>query len=278
MSRGRIRCPRPGPARPSCRRRRPDTRTTPTNTTGSIVTNRRAGRSFRTSQASTADEEHLEVAEHGRDPGANVGDRVVPQHQVDRQEQAGQHGIEAVLQRPRPAAALFGDRQRDQRGQRQRAPVERGRRWPDVRQRHQDRRRRYARRAQRGPDRRAASGGPRGCRGGGRDALDVRTVSSYGTDMSTTLGGPADSSQSHFDADQLEAMAGCAELINSGRSADGTQLDDVAGDPVVRGPVRVRRLAGRAARRDLAAPLPRSAQRDRRRVRGRAIWTPPSSG
>jgi predicted RNA-binding Zn ribbon-like protein len=48
--------------------------------------------------------------------------------------------------------------------------------------------------------------------------------------MNTTLGGIHDRSQSHFDADQLEAMAGCAELINSGRSSAGEQLaglDDV---------------------------------------------------
>jgi predicted RNA-binding Zn ribbon-like protein len=58
--------------------------------------------------------------------------------------------------------------------------------------------------------------------------LAVSTVSSYGTDMSPTLDGHADSSQSHFDADQLEAMAGCAELINSGRSGAGELLPDLA--------------------------------------------------
>ena len=59
------------------------------------------------------------------------------------------------------------------------------------------------------------------------DGLDVRTVSSYGTDMASTVAAPADSSQSHFDADQMEAMAGCTELINSGRSGDDGQLADV---------------------------------------------------
>jgi predicted RNA-binding Zn ribbon-like protein len=58
--------------------------------------------------------------------------------------------------------------------------------------------------------------------------LDVRTVSSYGTDMTNTLGGTPDRSQSHFDADQLEAVTGCAELINSGRSSDGELLTDVS--------------------------------------------------
>jgi predicted RNA-binding Zn ribbon-like protein len=46
--------------------------------------------------------------------------------------------------------------------------------------------------------------------------------------MSTTLGGLADSSQSHFDADQIEAMTGCTELINAGRAADGEKLTTLA--------------------------------------------------
>jgi predicted RNA-binding Zn ribbon-like protein len=50
------------------------------------------------------------------------------------------------------------------------------------------------------------------------------TVSPYGTDMNTTLLGAGDSSQSHFDADQIEAMAGCVELINTGRGSDGDEL------------------------------------------------------
>jgi predicted RNA-binding Zn ribbon-like protein len=54
------------------------------------------------------------------------------------------------------------------------------------------------------------------------------TVPSYGTDMSNTLSGVADRSQSLFDADQLEAMAGCVELINTGRTTAGDGLRDVA--------------------------------------------------
>jgi predicted RNA-binding Zn ribbon-like protein len=61
----------------------------------------------------------------------------------------------------------------------------------------------------------------------GAEALAVRTVSSYGTDMTITLNGRPDSSQSHFDADQIEAMAGCTELINSGRSSGGDLLADL---------------------------------------------------
>ncbi len=54
--------------------------------------------------------------------------------------------------------------------------------------------------------------------------LAVMTVSPYGTDMSITVRGVRDSSQSHFDADQLEAMTGCVELINTGRGSEGEEL------------------------------------------------------
>jgi predicted RNA-binding Zn ribbon-like protein len=58
-------------------------------------------------------------------------------------------------------------------------------------------------------------------------ALAVMTVLPYGADMSTTLRVVGDRSQSHFDADQLEAMTGCVELINTGRS-DGEGLVKLA--------------------------------------------------
>jgi predicted RNA-binding Zn ribbon-like protein len=54
------------------------------------------------------------------------------------------------------------------------------------------------------------------------------TVSPYGTDMSSTLKGRDDRSQSHFDADQLEAMTGFVELINTGRAAGGDDLRTLA--------------------------------------------------
>ena len=46
--------------------------------------------------------------------------------------------------------------------------------------------------------------------------------------MSITVRGGRDSSQSHFDADQLEAMTGCVELINTGRGSEGEELRTVA--------------------------------------------------
>lgn len=55
------------------------------------------------------------------------------------------------------------------------------------------------------------------------------TDSSYGTDMDARLRDLADSSQNHFDADQIEAMAGCVELINTGRAGSLDQLRDVSG-------------------------------------------------
>jgi predicted RNA-binding Zn ribbon-like protein len=59
--------------------------------------------------------------------------------------------------------------------------------------------------------------------------LVVMTVWPYGTDMSTIVRAAGDSSQSHFDADQIEAMAGCTELINTGRASEDDALRTVAG-------------------------------------------------
>jgi len=58
--------------------------------------------------------------------------------------------------------------------------------------------------------------------------VDVMTDSSYGTDMDARLRDLADSSQSHFDADQIEAMTGCAEFINTGRAGSPDQLRDAS--------------------------------------------------
>jgi predicted RNA-binding Zn ribbon-like protein len=46
--------------------------------------------------------------------------------------------------------------------------------------------------------------------------------------MSTTLRATLDRSQSHFDADQFEAMTGCVELINTGRTSSGDGLRALA--------------------------------------------------
>jgi predicted RNA-binding Zn ribbon-like protein len=54
------------------------------------------------------------------------------------------------------------------------------------------------------------------------------TVSAYDPDMGSTLGERADRSQSPFDADLLEALAACVELINTGRSGGGEGLRETA--------------------------------------------------
>lgn len=76
----------------------------------------------------------------------------------------------------------------------------------------------------------------------------------------STLRERSDRSQSGFGADLLEALEACAELINTGRSADGDGLRDVAdvqafgdrygfhGDPAV--PRDAPRLRGHRARLD----------------------------
>src|SRR6266851_4988315 len=57
-------------------------------------------------------------------------------------------------------------------------------------------------------------------------SLPVITVLSYGAVMTPTIRGRSDSSQSSFDADLIEALAACAELINTGRTADGDSIGD----------------------------------------------------
>jgi predicted RNA-binding Zn ribbon-like protein len=90
--------------------------------------------------------------------------------------------------------------------------------------------------------------------------VDVMTVSSYGTDMDSSLRDRSDSSQSHFDADQIEAMSGCVELINTGRADAPDQLHELSD---------LQRLADRytfagspAKPGDLAAALDYRAQLD----------------
>jgi predicted RNA-binding Zn ribbon-like protein len=69
--------------------------------------------------------------------------------------------------------------------------------------------------------------------------------------MSPTLRDRADSSQSGFGADLLEALAACAELVNTGRDGAG---DGLAGVADVRAFGRRYGFAGRAAQ---AADVPR---------------------
>jgi predicted RNA-binding Zn ribbon-like protein len=84
------------------------------------------------------------------------------------------------------------------------------------------------------------------------------TDSSYGTDMQARVRDTADSSQSHFDADQIEALTGCVELINTGRADSPGQLDDVS--DLQRLADRYAFAGSRARRGDLTAALEYRAQ------------------
>jgi predicted RNA-binding Zn ribbon-like protein len=91
-------------------------------------------------------------------------------------------------------------------------------------------------------------------------AVDVMTDSSYGTDMEDRLGDMAVSSQSHFDADQIEAMTGCVEFINTGRACSPDQLRDVS--DLQRLADRYAFAGSRARAADLPAALGYRAQLD----------------
>jgi predicted RNA-binding Zn ribbon-like protein len=54
------------------------------------------------------------------------------------------------------------------------------------------------------------------------------TVSAYDPDMPSTVRERPDRSQSGFDADHLEALTACVELINTGRASAGDSLRGVA--------------------------------------------------
>ena len=102
-------------------------------------------------------------------------------------------------------------------------------------------------------------------------SLPVMTVPAYGADMMSTLRERSDRSQSAFGTDLLEALEACAELINTGRSADGDGLRDVAdvqafgdrygfhGNPA--GPRDAPRLRGHRARLDAIAVALRGGRR-----------------
>ena len=74
------------------------------------------------------DDHHLEVAEHRREPGADVLDRVVPEDQVAREEHAGGGRQQAVAAGARAEAAVLPQRERAEHGHRVRAAEDRGRR------------------------------------------------------------------------------------------------------------------------------------------------------
>ena len=62
--------------------------TTPISVSGSAARIRRPGASLSTRPRRERHDHDLEVAEHGREPGADVGDRLVPEDEVGGEEEA----------------------------------------------------------------------------------------------------------------------------------------------------------------------------------------------
>ena len=77
----------------------PEISTTPTNTTGIEASERFSGRSPSASPGEQSHEDDLDVAEHGREPGAHRLDRVVPEGEV-----GGEHDARSPERQPRRAA------------------------------------------------------------------------------------------------------------------------------------------------------------------------------
>ena len=84
----------------------PEIRTTPTNTTGIAASARFSGRSPSEQPREQSHEHDLDVAEHGREPGAHRLDRVVPEGEVGGEHHARAPERQALAQRARPVAAL----------------------------------------------------------------------------------------------------------------------------------------------------------------------------
>ena len=85
-------------------------------------------------------DDDLQVAQHGRQPRADVADRVVPDHDVDREQHARGGRQPALARRTRPVAAVLGPGERAQYGQRVRATPEGGGGGGDVGEVDEDRR------------------------------------------------------------------------------------------------------------------------------------------
>ncbi len=100
------------------RRRRPEISTTPTSTTGTAATSRRARSLAEQPPGEEADDDHLQVAQHGRDAGADGRDGVVPEHQVDREEDAGAAASQRSRARPAAVPAVLAQHQQAQHRQR----------------------------------------------------------------------------------------------------------------------------------------------------------------
>ncbi len=83
-------------------------------------------------------EEHLEVAEHRRHPGTDVGDGVVPQDEVDGEGDSGGGCLATLRRAARAVATLFEQGDHAECGQCEQAAEECRRRGPDIGELHED--------------------------------------------------------------------------------------------------------------------------------------------
>ncbi len=100
-----------------------------------------------------ADDDHLQVAEHRGDARADGGDRVVPEHQVDREENPCAGGDPPLAGRPTTESAVLAQHQQAEHRKRVEAAERRCRRGLDVGE----------------PDQGGRGRDARGPRGGGED-------------------------------------------------------------------------------------------------------------
>ncbi len=105
--------------------------TTPTSTTGTRD-QRRPRRPLPEDQPrDDADDEHLEVAQHGRQARPDALDGVVPEHEVAGEEDAGDGGQPPRSPGERPVAPVLHDRHEDEQGQPEHGPIDRAGRGRD---------------------------------------------------------------------------------------------------------------------------------------------------
>ncbi len=84
---------------------------TPKSATGIAASDRFDGTLAEKRPGEQADQDDLQVAEHRREAGADLLDALVPGDQVDREEETGEPGQPALLDRPRPVTPVLPARE-----------------------------------------------------------------------------------------------------------------------------------------------------------------------
>src|SRR6187402_2570046 len=128
-------------------------------------------------------DDDLGVAEDGRQPGSDLLDGVVPEHEIDREEDAGEPGEPRLTWRPRSVAAAFEGGQEEERRERVRAAEEGRRGRGDVGEPNEDRREGDGERAEHGREDRSfperAEDGTHARQGSGAERLTTRARETY---------------------------------------------------------------------------------------------------